>query len=167
MALNRASRPLGLVPPGEEGEVLDAVRTALLGIRSGGEPVVSGFLEASEDGVVQPGGSSTGDLFPVLRPGFLLSARPAAKVVMPARPAGNHGFLPSRRDMLAVLAAWGPRIPPKAGWPRASALDVTPTALDLLGLPPDPTLPGRSLLGGDPLVLPAASRGGTLPGRVR
>ena len=55
--------------------------------------------------------------------------------------------------MQAVLAAWGPRIPPGAR-PRASALAVLPTALDLLGLPPDPALPGRSLLGEAPLVRP-------------
>ena len=58
-----------------------------------------------------------------------------------------------RRDMQAVLAAWGSRIPPGAR-PRASALAVLPTALDLLGLLPDPALPGRSLLGEAPLVRP-------------
>ena len=113
---------------------------------------------------MQPGGATTGDLFPLLRPGFLTSARPAEDIVMPARSAGNHGFAPTRRDMLAVLAAWGPRIPAGSGWPRASALDVVPTALDLLELPADPALPGRSLLGGAPLVRPT---GGTPEGRQR
>ena len=164
VAINRKLRPQGVVPPGEEQAVLDAVRAALLDIQADGEPVVTGFLAPAGEGRVRPGGSTTGDLFPVLRPGFLLSARPAGDIVMPARAAGNHGFHPIRRDMLAVLAAWGPRVRPSSEWPRASALDVLPTALDLLGLPPDPTLPGRSLLGVAPLVRPT---GGTSPGRQR
>lgn len=164
VAINRVSRREGIVPPDEEGTVLAAVRSALLGIRADGEPVVSGFLEPATGGRVQPGGASTGDLFPLLRPGFMPSARAAEDIVMPARPSGNHGFAPTRRDMLAVLAAWGPRIAPASEWPRASALDVVPTALDLLELPADPTLPGRSLLGGAPLVRPT---GGTPSGGRR
>ena len=150
VGINRASRPAGIVPPDQEAAVLAAVRAALLAIRADDEPVVTGFLEPVARGRVQPGGATTGDLFPLLRPGFLTSARPAEDIVMPARSSGNHGFAPTRRDMLAVLAAWGPRIPAGSEWPRASALDVVPTALDLLGLPADPTLPGRSLLGGAP-----------------
>ena len=164
LGINRAMRPEGIVAPDQEAAVLAAVRSALLEIRADGAPVVTGFLEPVTGGRVQPGGATTGDLFPLLRPGFLLSARPAEEIVMPARPAGNHGFAPTRRDMLAVLAAWGPRISPASEWPRASALDVVPTALDLLGLPADPTLPGRSLLGGAPLVRPT---GGTPSGRQR
>ena len=164
VGINRTLRPEGIVPPDEEAAVLAAVRSALLGIRADGEPVVTGFLEPVTGGRVQPGGATTGDLFPLLRPGFMPSARPAEDIVMPARPSGNHGFAPTRRDMLAILAAWGPRIAPASEWPRASALDVVPTALDLLGLPADPTLPGRSLLGGAPLVRPT---GGTPSGRQR
>ncbi len=161
VAINRISRPEGIVPPPEEAEVLAAVRSALLGIRADGEPVVTGFLSPATGGRVQPGGATTGDLFPLLRPGFLSSARPAEHVVMSDRPAGNHGFAPTRRDMLAVLAAWGPRIPARTEWPRAGAVDVVPTALDLLGLPVDPALPGRSLLGVAPLVRPSGAAGGT------
>lgn len=164
VGINRASRPEGIVPPDQEASVLAAVRSALLAIRADDEPVVTGFLEPVTRGRVQPGGATTGDLFPLLRPGFLTSARPAEDIVMPARSSGNHGFAPTRRDMLAVLAGWGPRIPAGSEWPRASALDVVPTALDLLELPADPTLPGRSLLGGAPLVRPT---GGTPPGRQR
>ena len=164
VGINRASRPEGIVPPDQEAVVLAAVRSALLAIRADDEPVVTGFLEPVTRGRVQPGGATTGDLFPLLRPGFLTSARPAEDIVMPARSSGNHGFAPTRRDMLAVLAGWGPRIPAGSEWPRASALDVVPTALDLLELPADPTLPGRSLLGGAPLVRPT---GGTPPGRQR
>ena len=164
VAINRAARPLGTVRPDQEAAVLAAVRSALLEVRADGEPVVTGFLEPVTRGRVQPGGATTGDLFPLLRRGFLPSARPAEDVVMPARPAGNHGFAPTRRDMLAVVAAWGPRIPAGSEWPRASALDVVPTALDLLELPADPALPGRSLLGGAPLVRPT---GGTRSGSQR
>ena len=158
VAINRAARPGGIVPPGEEETVLAAVRDALAGIRTAsGEPVVAGFFAPSDVGVVRAGGDSTGDLFLRLRPGFLSSPRPAPEILMPVRPAGNHGFHPARRDMQAVLAVWGPRVPAQS-WPRATALDVAPTALDLLELPPDPALPGRSLLAPRPLVAPTAPR---------
>ena len=159
LAVNRASRPGGVVEPGaDEERALREAREALLALRTPeGDPVVLGFLDPTASGFLRFGGDSTGDLFPILRPGFRSSALPAPEVVTPAPPAGSHGFLPIRRDMQAVLAAWGPRIPPGA-WPRASALAVLPTALDLLGLPPDPALPGRSLLGEAPLVRPGPER---------
>ena len=96
VGINRASRPAGIVPPDQEAAVLAAVRSALLAVRADGEPVVTGFLEPVARGRVQPGGATTGDLFPLLRPGFLPSARPAEDTVMPARASGNHGFAPTR-----------------------------------------------------------------------
>lgn len=158
LAVNRASRPGGVVEGAGEADVLRAAREALLALRTPeGGPVVTGFLEPSADGAVRFGGDSTGDLFPILAPGLRSSPLPAPEVVMPAPPAGSHGFLSTRLDMLAVFAAWGPRVAPGA-WPRSSALDVLPTALDLLGIPPDPALPGRSLLTDAPLVAPGAAR---------
>ena len=159
LAVNRVSRPGGVVEPGAaEERALREAREALLALRTPeGEPLVFGFLDPGAPGLLRFGGDSTGDLFPILRPGYRSSPLPAPEVVTPAPPAGSHGFLPTRRDMQAVFAAWGPRIAP-GRWPRASALAVLPTALDLLGLPPDPALPGRSLLGDAPLVRPGADR---------
>ncbi len=161
IALNREARPAGIVPPEEEAEVRRAVEAALLAIRHEGAPVVTGFLDPAEaeSGFVRAGGDSTGSIFPLLRPGFLASPRPAEAVVMPARPSGNHGFLPTRPDMRAVFAAWGPRIPAGVRWPLTSALDVVPTALDILGLPADPALPGRSRLEDAPLIGPTGRSG--------
>ncbi len=170
IALNREVRPSGIVSPEEEAEVWREVERVLLAIRHEGAPVVTGFLDPAEapgDGFVHAGGDSTGGRFPLLRPGFLPSALPAEDIVMPVRPAGNHGFLPTRRDMQAVFAAWGPRIPAGIRWPRTTALDVVPTALDLMGLPVDPALPGRSLLGEPPLIEPAGRPEGTEGGPRR
>ncbi len=164
IALNRDSRPSGIVPEEEEARIWREVEEAVLGIRYQGEPVVTGLLHVPEDlrvGFVYPGGDSTGERFPRLRPGFLLSTRPAEEIVTTIRPQGNHGFLPTRRDMQATFAAWGPKIPRGARWPRMSALDVVPTALDIMGLPSDPALPGRSLLDVSPLVEPARRAAGT------
>ncbi len=171
VAVNRSFRQGGIVSEAAAPSVLAAVRETLLAIRGpGGERVVSGFLEAAGNGAIRPGGASTGELFPTLAPGFVLSPLAGPKVVTEARPAGNHGYLPTRRDMLGVLAGWGPRIPTGARWPRASALDVVPTALDLLELPPDRALPGRSLFG-DRAVVPTEPdpppRAGTEPGPRR
>ncbi len=160
IAVNRDLRPGGIVPPGEEADALAAVRRAVLGIRdASGEPVVTGFVRPDDRGSIPIGGATTGDLFLRLRPGFVPSARPAAAVIMPARPSGNHGFFPLRPDMRAMVGGWGPRLLPGTRWPRASALDVVPTALDLLDLPADPDLPGRSLLGSVPLATPTGASG--------
>ena len=54
--------------------------------------------------------------------------------------------------MLAILAAWGPRIRPGTRWGKVRATDVAPTVLDLLSIDPRDELPGRTLLGSRTLL---------------
>jgi arylsulfatase A-like enzyme len=56
--------------------------------------------------------------------------------------------------MLAIFAAYGPRIPKGVNLGRVQAIDVTPTILDLLGIEPPPDLPGESLVPGRGVLNP-------------
>jgi arylsulfatase A-like enzyme len=50
--------------------------------------------------------------------------------------------------MLAIFAAYGPRLPKGVNLGRVHAVDVTPTILDLLDIEPAAELPGKSLVPG-------------------
>lgn len=149
VAANLVDRPGGIVPLAEREAVLREVRAALAALEDPdtGEPIVAGIFEPADSGLLQPGGPSTGDLFLDFAPGYYPSTDTREDaVVLDVTPSGEHGFLPTRRDMLAIFAAWGPRIPPGTHLGKVRAVDVAPTVLDLLDIEAPPDLPGRSLL---------------------
>ncbi|MGH9324708.1 MAG: alkaline phosphatase family protein [Vicinamibacteria bacterium] len=151
IAVNTTDRPGGIVPLEEKALVLDRVRAALSALTdpSTGVRIVTEFFEPETSGLLQPGGASTGDLFLDFAPGYYPSTDTVREAVVEStEPSGEHVFVPTRRDMLAIFAAYGPRIPKGTGLGRVRALDVTPTILDLLGLEPSADLPGRSLVPG-------------------
>ena len=155
VAVNTVDRKGGIVPLEEKSRVLARVRKALEAVKDpdGDERVVTAFFEPATQGLLQPGGQNTGDLFLDLTRGYYFSDRTDKdEVVTPITPAGNHGFVPTRRDMLAICAAWGPKVPPASKWSRVRAIDIVPTVLDILELEIPTHLPGRSLLPEDSLV---------------
>jgi predicted AlkP superfamily phosphohydrolase/phosphomutase len=155
VAVNTIDRPGGIVPFEERGSVLSNVRRALESIRDPdtGERVVTAFYEPASAGLLQPGGASTGELFLDLAPGYYPSTRSNGEVILEnTEPEGNHVFVPTRRDMLAIFALWGPSVPKGMRLGRVRAIDVTPTLLDLLELAARPDLPGRSLVPRDGLL---------------
>jgi len=155
VAVNTLDRKGGIVPLEEKQAVLARVREALERIRDpeSSQRVVTAFFEPSTHGLLQPGGSGTGDLFLDLARGYYFSDRTDRdEVVSRTTPAGEHIFMPTRRDMHAICAAWGPRVRPGTQWSRVRAIDVAPTVLDVLGLPIPSELPGRSLLPETPMV---------------
>ncbi len=155
IAINTNDRLGGIVLPEERELVLEQVRRALEAIRDpdSGERVVTAMFEPATEGLLQPGGSSTGDLFLDYLPGYYPSASTAGEVVIERMaPRGNHIFVPTRRSMLAILGAWGPRIREGTRWGKTRAIDVVPTVLDLLELAPPADLPGRSLATPRPLL---------------
>jgi predicted AlkP superfamily phosphohydrolase/phosphomutase len=151
IAVNTVDRPSGIVPVEEKLSVLETVRGVLAGLEDPltGERVITGFFDPATSGLLQPGGASSGDLFLDLAPGYYptssIPSDPAA-IVERVAPSGEHGFVPTRREMLAIFAAYGPRVPKGIRLGRVHAIDVAPTLLDLIGLPPDPALPGKSLI---------------------
>ena len=155
VAVNTIDRKGGIVPLEEKPKVLARVRKALEAVEdpvSGGR-VVTAFFEPATRGLLQPGGKNTGDLFLDLARGYYFSDRTDKDELLTRKtPEGNHIFVPTRRDMLAVCAAWGPKVPPGSRWSRVRAIDIVPTVLDMLGLAIPGHLPGRSLLPEDSLV---------------
>ncbi len=61
----------------------------------------------------------------------------------------THGLFAYDATLHVPLVAVGPRLSPGRDVRLAGHVDIVPTVLDALGLPADPTLPGRSLLGPD------------------
>jgi predicted AlkP superfamily phosphohydrolase/phosphomutase len=149
IAVNTVDRPGGIVGQDEAASVLAEAERALSALvdPGSGERIVTAFYRPSTTGLLQPGGGSTGDLFLDFAPGYYPSSdTDGSDVVERTRPQGNHIFVPTRRDMLAIFAVWGPRIPSGFELGRVRGIDVTPTILELLGVEPMPDLPGRSLV---------------------
>ena len=149
VAVNLSDRKGGIVPSEERDRILSKIRHVFLDLRdpTTGERVVTAIHEPSTSGLLQPGGRTAGDLFLDFANGYYPSTEIGGdSIVTRTVPRGNHIFRPTRRDMLAICAAWGPRIRAGTNWGRVRAIDIVPTVLDLLELGRDPTLPGRSLL---------------------
>ncbi len=155
VAVNTVDRKGGIVPMDEKEIVLEQVRKVLEKVNDPetGHPVVKGFFRSSRQGLLQPGGKTTGDVFLDLIPGYYFSSSTEKdELTTVTAPVGNHIFLPTRRDMLAIFGAWGPRFRGGVRLPRVQAIDVVPTTLDLLGLEIPGDLPGRSLLPAKALI---------------
>ncbi len=58
----------------------------------------------------------------------------------------THGLFAYDATLRIPLVVVGPRLAPGRDPRPAGHIDIVPTVLDALGLPPDPALPGRSLL---------------------
>jgi predicted AlkP superfamily phosphohydrolase/phosphomutase len=158
VAVNTVDRPGGVVPLEERSMVIEELRGALSSLKDpvSGEGIVTAFFEPATTGMLQPGGESTGDLFLDFAPGYYPSTAIGGSglVVERTEPSGEHVFVPTRRDMLAVFAAYGPRIPKGVNLGRVQAIDVTPTILDLLSIEPPEDLPGKSLVPGRGVLNP-------------
>jgi predicted AlkP superfamily phosphohydrolase/phosphomutase len=151
VAVNTVDRPGGIVALEEKALVLSEVRTALSTVKDpdSGANVITAFFEPATTGLLQPGGDTTGDLFLDFAPGYYPSTSTSSGVVVErTRPSGEHVYVPTRREMLAIFAAYGPRIPKGVNLGRVQAIDVAPTILDLLGVEPEPPLPGKTLVPG-------------------
>ncbi len=61
----------------------------------------------------------------------------------------THGLFAYDATLRIPLVVVGPRVAPGRDPRPAGHIDIVPTILDALGLPPDPALPGRSLLSPD------------------
>jgi predicted AlkP superfamily phosphohydrolase/phosphomutase len=149
IAVNSTDRAGGIVDPGERQMVLDETRSALRELRDPdtGQQLITGIHESAISGPLQPGGTTTGDLFVDLAPGYYPSNRlDRDQLVTVTNPSGNHGFLPTRSEMLAICLAWGPDIPSATRWSQVRSIDIAPTVLELLGLPVPDDLPGRPLV---------------------
>ena len=174
----RGREPLGQVEPGPEAdEILAQIEQALLPLRTpdGREPLVDAVFRA-EDLYEGPLRSGAPDLIVVprdyrwmTRSGREFGARGQLFGPAAVGHTGNH-----RMD--GVLVAGGPGISPNDSLPRQRLLDLTPTALALLGIEVPRRLDGKpmtELLGCDvgwtdelPTRSPPSAQSGTDPERL-
>ena len=83
------------------------------------------------------------DVIVIADPGYAVNAR---RITRP-KSRGDHGWAPDAKDMHGIFLAYGSRIPAGRRVARASAVDVYPFVLEILGLPvPDD-------IDGDPAAL--------------
>ncbi|HEY6547226.1 MAG TPA: alkaline phosphatase family protein, partial [Vicinamibacteria bacterium] len=133
--LNRASRPGGIVLPGDEASVRAATGSVLRGLRDPrtGEALVTEVLAPGvETGL---GGPQGGDVYFRLVPHVFPDGDLAAAVVYDAAPGGEHLLEPTRPEMHASFVVAGPGVATgELGVIRQ--VDIAPTLAALLGLRP-------------------------------
>jgi hypothetical protein len=132
----------GAVPVSGRAQVVEEAHRALAAV-----PGIAAFFTPEQDGDRYGiGGPAGGDLYFDFAPGYGASAREADSVAADVRPRGMHGFLPSRRDMQAILVMRGPRIAPGTQLGEIRIIDIAPLVAELLGFPAPPTFRGRAPL---------------------
>lgn len=67
--------------------------------------------------------------------------------------SGRHHGAAVPDTMTTFVVARSNRIAPSSIWDRVSILDIAPTVTDLLGVEPDPSWVGTSLIGGEELIV--------------
>ncbi len=136
----------GVVPPDARDEVLARAVAALRTL-----PAIVGIHESAADRErLGFGGENGFDACVDLAPGHMASTRidQGPVVRRRTRAGGDHGYLPTRRDMQGILIAAGPRLPAGGRLPTQRAIDVAPFVSDLLRIDPPRDARGRSLLAG-------------------
>ncbi|HBY59162.1 MAG TPA: hypothetical protein DEH78_05035, partial [Solibacterales bacterium] len=150
LVVNTTDWKEGTVPAEKKRAVVAAAQAALARVRDPetGQPVFTEFFRPETDGARYGiGGPHSGDLYFEFARGYSFTREKDAPVVgRTEAPMGNHGFLPTRPDMLAILVGKGPRLPKGATWPLLKAIDIAPLAAHLLGMQPPAQATGRSPL---------------------
>lgn len=150
LVLNTKDWKDGAIPEAEREAWIDRAQATLARIEDPdtGEPVFRDFARPSRNGAkFGIGGPSGGDLYWDLAPGYYFSRAKEGPIISAMRvPAGNHGYLPTRPDMLAICIAKGPRMRPGTQWPTLHSIDIAPLVADLLGIKPPLQARGHSPL---------------------
>ncbi|MDX2152289.1 MAG: alkaline phosphatase family protein [Bryobacteraceae bacterium] len=138
LVVNTTDWKKGTVPPEQRKAVVAEAQSVLARVKDPetGQPVFTEFFRPETDGErFGIGGPHSGDLYFEYARGYSFTRDKDAPVVGRAEaPLGNHGFLPTRADMLAILIGRGPRLPKGGTWPRVKVIDVAPLVAQLLGI---------------------------------
>ncbi len=137
----------GSVDPREP--VLRRVREALSAIRDpdSGEPVVTAFFTPAEHGQRYGiGGAASGDLYFDVLPGYSVSDLTNNDAIVEGTSKGTHGFLPSRKDMLAICIASGTAFRPGTTLPAIRSIQIAPMISEILGIGAPLNATGKSPL---------------------
>ncbi|MDX2000250.1 MAG: alkaline phosphatase family protein [Thermoanaerobaculia bacterium] len=139
LRLNGVERKGGIVRSEERESILQAAEQALRAVRDPetGEPVVATVFRPGERPDLLLAGPRVGDLAYDLVPGYYPQQGPSEVAVGPSKVpwgAGQHGFLPERRDMHAIFYASEPGLGPGRDLPPIRHVDVAGLLADWLGL---------------------------------
>jgi predicted AlkP superfamily phosphohydrolase/phosphomutase len=159
--VNRAGREGGVVPAGEEEAVRRRVKAALKAIRdpATGKAVVLDVWDARTTDEPATGGSTGGDLYLSLAPGYELTAQLKGALVESEKPKGAHGQNPDRPGMHASFIVGGPGVSAGVALGVIRQIDIAPTLCALLGIDPPAQARGRVLSKVLAWALPTPSRG--------
>jgi hypothetical protein len=140
----------GIVPLAERGAVIGKAEAALRAITDPetGKPIVTQIFDSPQDTLRYGFGGPNGwDLCFDYLPGYLGVAGASAPVVSRMDPPkGEHGYLPTRPDMQAMLIAVGPGLPAGREWTGIRSIDVAPLIAHLLRIAPPKDARGTSPL---------------------
>jgi predicted AlkP superfamily phosphohydrolase/phosphomutase len=148
VSVNRTAWRGGIVPPEEEAEVVDAVRTALEGVVDGrGVKVVPRTFTPEESPELGIGGPAGGDVYWATAPTYRSSSGLRGEAPAVAVPVtAGHGFPPDEPDMFTVFCGMGPGL---AGGVRVGSVRTTvvaPTVAEYTGIPAPADATGASIL---------------------
>ncbi len=130
----------GIVAPEDRNAIVDQVEKVLLGIvdPQTGKAVVTGTFRPETHGkLLGIGGDAGADIYFDLAPGYGVSDKSTTDLITTKRaPIGEHGFQPTRDDMLASFIARGPKFAHGTTIPLMHSIDVSSAVSDLLGISP-------------------------------
>ncbi len=129
----------GIVPLEERKAVIDQIETVLAAIvdPQTGKNVITAFFRPETHPDLGLGGPAGADIYFDLLPGYSTTDRAGGDVISLKHAAnGEHGFLPTRDDMLASFIARGPRFVRGKLAPRMRAIDVASIVSEVLGIQP-------------------------------
>ncbi len=130
----------GIVALEDRKAVVDQVEKTLAEITdsASGKPVITAFFRPETHGKsLGIGGDAGADIYFDLIPGYSVTDRSSTELITTKRaPVGEHGFVPTRDDMLASFMARGPRFAAGSKIPVMHAIDIPSVISDLLGISP-------------------------------
>lgn len=149
VCVNGTDRAGGIVPPEQRDAVLAAAKRVLTDARDGeGRPLFRHVWDADPpEGRLGLGLETTGDLFLVPADGCKLLTDANGPVEGPAAPdyTGNHDCLPDDAPLRTLFVLAGPGVARGRSVGPVRHVDVAPTLLRLLDVPPGPKVTGRVL----------------------
>jgi predicted AlkP superfamily phosphohydrolase/phosphomutase len=148
LAVNRAARKGGIVPPEQEDAVVRDVVAMLRGLRdpATGRSVVTAVIDARSEGKDRGlGGPHGGDVYFDLARGYHPSGEAVGALFETRRAAGEHLLDPERAEMQPVFLVTGNGVATGAALGRVRQIDVAPTLAALLGIDPPAQATGAVL----------------------
>jgi predicted AlkP superfamily phosphohydrolase/phosphomutase len=148
LLINSKDRKGGIVDEPQRTDLVRRIRSVLLELLDGDQPVVRSVIDAATEGeTLGIGGPVGGDLYIELAAGYDFDPRIApGALISETAPHGNHGGSPEQKAMATLMVLHGPGIRPGQKLAGARIIDFAPTLAALLNLPKPKHAAGRALL---------------------